>query len=224
MVISLLGHVLVFFFFGLWLHFHMTLSQEKKVQNLEVRLAPSLPPKTKVIPSKKLLTALAPKIAQASTKTAPVVEQASATKDEVVGVALPGAVVTPWAAQNRANNSLFHARISQQNAARAYQQQTMDAQARQQSQQQAQIIISQLQQLLTKRLEVQPAVTGKCMLAEADGELNNHLVCDSSALYEILHQDEKTLVEMLIALRRMGRMLNGFSAEIRAGKLEIILI
>ncbi len=85
-------------------------------------------------------------------------------------------------------------------------------------------MILQLQQLLAKRLDVHPVEMGKCMLAESGGGVNHKMVCDSPALYEVLSKDEKIVVEMLMALREMGRMLKGFSAGIRAEKLEIQLI
>lgn len=119
---------------------------------------------------------------------------------------------------------LFHARPSRQDITPTYYQQTIESQFRQRSEQQAQIMILQLQQLLAKRLDVHPVEMGKCMLAESGGGVNHKMVCDSPALYEVLSKDEKIVVEMLMALREMGRMLKGFSAGIRAEKLEIQLI
>lgn len=67
-----------------------------------------------------------------------------------------------------------------------YYQQAMEAQARQQVEQQAQFMIQKLQQLLYK--------------------------------------DEKYMIEMLLASRNRGKMLNGFAVEQRAEGLGIVLI
>lgn len=235
MVISVLLHLLVFFCFGLLLQLHATKPKERSAANLEVRLIQSLPPNMPAKPGKKLLVTSAPaqlKVTQPAVQNPPdsaqpsarVAEQTPAPAAEVAGVAFPGAVATPWPSQLRADNSVFRARSAQQDAARAYHQQAMEAQVRQQSEQRAQLMIQQLQQLLANRLDVQPAVTGKCMLAEKDGVVSNRLVCDSPALHQLLYKDEKNVTGMLIALRGIGRMLNGFSAEIHADRFGIILV
>lgn len=227
MVVSVLLHLLVFYCFGLSLQPHATKPKERPVANLEVRLIQSLPPNMPAKPGKKLPVTSAPaqfKVAQPVVQNPPDSVQPPAPAAEVAGVAFPGAVATPWPSQARADNSVFRTRSAQQDAARTYHQQAMEAQARQQSEQRAQLMIPQLQQLLASRLDVQPAVTGKCMLAEKDGVVNNRLVCDSPALHQLLHKDEKNVAGMLIALRGMGKMLNGFSAEIHADRLGIILV
>lgn len=236
MVISLLAHALVFIFLGLVLRFDTTLAKQRVVGRLEVRLSQSLLPKAQAAPDNKLLVTTAPapnKISQARIKNPPdsvpepstqAVEQAPAPKGDVGGVAFPSAVATPWAGQIRSNNPLFQSRPPQQDAARIYQQQAVEAQARLQSVQRAQVVILQLQQLLARRLDVQPVVTGKCMLAEPGADTNDLLVCDSPALYEVINKDEKTVAAMLSALREMGSLLSGFSAEIHADLLGIILV
>lgn len=235
MVISVLLHLLVFFCFGLLLELHATKPKEMSVGNLEVRLIQSLPQNMPAKPGKKLLVTSAPaqfKVAQPAVPNPPdsvqpsaqVAEQTPAPAAEVAGVTFPGTVATPWPGQNRANNSIFHSRSLQPDAARIAYQQVMEAQARRLSEQQAQLMIQQLHQLLAKRLDVQPVVTGKCALAGTDGVAASQLVCDSPALHDALIKDEKVVTEMLAALRGMGKMLNGFSAEMRAGKPEIILI
>lgn len=229
MAFSLLMHLFVFYSISLLLLFHVQKSQVAKIEILEVRLAQ---PES----SQELLNSRAYaqfKVAQAPIKNplnniarppAPIVEQAPPVTGDVAGIAFPGAVATPFSGQIRSNNSLFQALSARQDAARTYYQQAMEAQARQQSEQQAQLMMQQLQQLLARLLDVDPVVTGRCVLAESLDAVNNILKCDSSALYGELLKDEETVAEMLLALRGMGRMFNGFSAEIHAGKLSITLI
>lgn len=235
MAFSLLTHMLVLFSFGLLLQFHATIP-ERKVENLEVRLSQLLPPKVQPKPAKQLLATPAPaqfKVAQVPVQKtpdniakppAPIVEQAPPATGEVEGVAFPSAVATPFPGQIRSSNPFLSARTSQQDAQRTYYQQAMEAQARQRSEMQAQLMIQQLQQMLTKTLDVEPPVKGKCMLVESDGGISNRLKCDSSALYEVLYKEQKDVAGILNALRGMGRVFNGFTAEIRKDKPAITLI
>jgi hypothetical protein len=110
------------------------------------------------------------------------------------------------------------ATTSAPDAERTYSQPGIEPQARQHSEIQVQLMIQQLQQMLTKRLNVIPLVSGKCVLVESNEGANNKLRCDSSALHEVLYKDQQKVAEMLITLRDMGRMLNGFSVEIRNEK------
>lgn len=235
MAISLLVHLFVFFCFSLLLHRHTALPKETIVGNLNVRLAQQSskiePPK----PGKKLLSTRTPaqyKTVQATIQDPPVsvpqptaqaAEKSPPSADGVTGVAFPGAVATPWSGPIGASNSIFHASSLQPDAARIAYQQAMEAQARQQSEQHAQHIMVQLHQLLSKLLDAQPAATGACALAGTDVVVAKQFVCDSPALHEALSKDEKTIAGMLVALRKMGKMLNGFSVEMRTEKPEIML-
>lgn len=235
MAISLMAHVLVFFFFGLLLRLDTFIAKHKMAGNLEVRLSLTPPTQSQPLPGNKLLASPAParlKIAQPNIKSPPdmvpqpstqSVEQAP-SQGKIGGVAFPGAVASPLPAKISSNNPFFQSRSPRQDTARTYHQQSMEAQATEQSAQRAQAMIQQLQQLLSRRLDVQPAVTGKCMLAEPVPDTNGLLVCDSPALYEAINKDEKIVAAMLAALREMGSLLSGFSAEIRAGQLSIILV
>jgi hypothetical protein len=100
----------------------------------------------------------------------------------------------------------------------------MEAQARQRTEYQAQHILQQLQQLLAKELDVSPAVSGTCKLSEPGKSTNIHLACNSPALYAVIARNEMNIVGMLVALRGMGKMINGFSAEHHSDKLNIILL
>ncbi|MDH4233563.1 MAG: hypothetical protein OEV15_00300 [Gallionella sp.] len=236
MTLSLLAHALVFFAFDLLLRLDTTIAKQRIAGSLEVRLSQAFPPKAETESGNKLLTSSAPapiKIARPKVKKTPVrapkpaaqiVEQSLALESEVGGIAFPSAVATPLPGQPRMGNPFFQLRSAQQNAAQTYQQQAMEAQARMQSAQHAQIVIVQLQQLLAKQLDVQPAVAGKCMLAETGSDTSDLLVCDSPALYEVINKDEKTVAAMLSALREMGSLLRGFSAEIHADRLGITLV
>lgn len=235
MAISLLGHALVFFSLGLLLRLDTTIAKHKMAGNLMVRLSQTPPSKSQPMPGNKLLASTAParlKIAQPNIKSTPdkvpqpttrPVEQAS-SQDKIGGVAFPGAVAAPLPAKIRSNNPFFQSRSPRQDTALTYQQQAVEAQARQQSAQRAQVVIMQLHQLLSSRLDVQPVVTGKCMLAEPVAPGKDLLVCDSQALYEVINKDVKNVAAMLIALREMGSLLSGFSAGIHAGRLGIILV
>ena len=91
------------------------------------------------------------------------------------------------------------------------------------SERQAQLMIMQLHQLLFRKLNIQQPEPGTCILVETTGD-KNQLKCDSPALDEILYKDKKTIADILITLREMGRMFTGFSAETHTGKISINLI
>ena len=95
---------------------------------------------------------------------------------------------------------------------------------RQQSSRQTQLLALQLKQLLAKVLDVQPVATGKCLLVISDAVASGRMKCDSSALYEVISNNQKDMVKMLTELRDMGRPFNGFSSEVRKDKLIVNLI
>lgn len=236
MSISLLTHLLVLFSVSVLLRLHAPVPQITTVKVLEVRLSPQTPAKTHSVPNQTLLTNKAPtqfKVPQSNNKeltkripqlAPPIAENPSAKSDEVGGIAFPGAITTPFQGERRSINSLFHPPPSQQNAAQNYYQQAMEAQARQRAEYQARLIMQQLHQLLLKELDVEPAVSGKCKLIEPTENNNTQLMCDSPALYEVISKNEMNVVGMLVALRQMGNMINGFSAEHPSEKLSITLI
>ncbi len=203
---------------------------------LQVRLTQPRPPIAQTTPRKKLLTTPINdsfKVAEAPVQKppvaapmppAPVVEPEPPSAEQITGIALPGSIPTPFPVQGRANNSLFHPRSAQQDAARAYYQQVQEARERQRTEFQAQIMMQNLHQMLVKILDVQPLVSGKCELVESDNVQSHRLKCDSSALYESISNDQKNVVDLLTALRGMGRNFNGFSAGEEAGKPRISLI
>lgn len=203
---------------------------------LQVRLALPAPIQAHPESSKALLTSKAPaqfKVAQPHPKTlpkeshsisSPVIAQAPPAAKEVAGIALPGAITTPWQGQARLNISPFQAHQPQQDLAQMQYQQAMEAQARQQAASQAQIIILQLQQTLVKQLDVQPRVSGNCKLEENPGGVNNRLKCDSGALYEVISGEQNNITAMLMTLRGLGQTFSGFSAEIDADKPSVKLI
>ena len=232
---SLLMHLLVFISLNVYLQFHPTLLKESKIDRLEVRLAHSLPPKPQPMPEKKLLATPAPaafKVAQASIQNppvivpsppAPVVENIPAEQSAAVtGIAFPGAVATPFPGQGRSNNSIFHISTAQQDAERTYYQQAMEAQARQRSEFQAQLIIQQLHQMLEKLIGSNP-ITGKCVLIEITGRANYRFNCDNGTLFEVISNNQKDIATLLIALRETGRIFNGFAVENPKGKAIITL-
>lgn len=233
--ISLLAHVLVFFFFGLLPRLDTSIAKQKIAGTLDVRLSLTPPSKSRPLPGNKLLASPAParpKIAQTNIKSPPdiapqpstqPVEQAP-SQGKTGGIAFPGAVATPFPAKTSSSNPFFQSRPPRQDIARTYHQQSMEAQASEQSAQRTHAVIQQMLQLLYRRLGVQPAVSGKCMLAGQGPDTNGRLVCDSAALHEVINEDEKAVAAMLAALREMGSLLSGFSAEIRAGQLTIIFV
>lgn len=215
MAISVLVHWCAFFALVLLLQFHVELPREMK--NLEVSLVPLPLTKAPAKPGKKRLAIpVSP-----SDKIVPnqiVADAAIELAPAVAGVAFPKVVATPWPGQT--SNSRFGARSSGQAMARPDYQQVLQAQR---AEQQAQFTMLQLQQLLDKRLDVHPVEAGRCLLAASDGSASPKMICDSPALYAVLGKEEKAVAEMLLALRGVGRMLNGFTVELRAGELAITL-
>lgn len=231
---SLLIHVFAFFSLSFFLQFHLLIPVKNKTGKLEVRLAQTRPSKVQHRSTHKLLSTAKPspfKVKQAPIQNPPViappepvVEHAPQTIEGVAGIAFPGSIATPFPGQGRSNNSLFQPRIAQQNAAQTYLQQAMEAQARQRSEQQAQLLLQQLHQMLTKLLDAQAAVSGKCVLAESGESQKNILKCDSTALHEALNRDQQNVAWMLITLRGMGSNINGFSVERSPDKSGILFI
>jgi len=80
----------------------------------------------------------------------------------------------------------------------------MEAQTRQRTEQQAQLVMRQLQQTLTQLLDVEPVLTGKCVLAETDTGLKNSLQCDSAALQKLVHNDQHSVAGILLMLSGWG--------------------
>lgn len=80
------------------------------------------------------------------------------------------------------------------------------------------------QQVLAKLLDVDPVVTGSCILIEAANGINHRLKCNSSALYEVLYKNQQNIAEMLIDLRQTNQAANGFSAELVNQKLTVQII
>jgi hypothetical protein len=233
--LSLLSHLLIFFSINIYLQFHPTIPKEKKVEQLEVRFAQPVPPKPQPAPEKKLLTTTTPapfKVAQvpveklpviAPTPLAPVVEQVPPATEVITGVALPGAIPTPFPGQSRAINPFTNPRSAQQDAAQTYYQQAMEVQARERNEYQARVIEMQLQQTLAKVLDVDPLVSGKCVLAEPSNGESDSFKCSSGALYETISNNQRNIAGMLNALRGLGHSYNGFSAEKAGQKVNISL-
>jgi len=227
MALSLLTPLLVFFSINFFLLFHPS-TPKKDTGKLEVRLAQPLPQKALPRQHIKLLTTPAPapfKVAQSPVQHPPVIapplptpvtEPAPPAAEKVTGITFPGSIASPFPGQARTSNPFsMQARGAQQEAARAYYQQAMEAQARQRAEFQAQLMLQQLQQLLAKLLDAEPAVSGRCVLAESGDNVNHGLKCDSSALYEVLYKEKRNIAGMLIALREMGRATTGFTVQAR---------
>lgn len=220
--LSVLLHLLAGFFIGLLLQAKAITPAKPKSDILEVSFAQPARPHTRT--AKPVLTATRPapfKVDQENIQktpqpliTVPVVAQPAPATETVQGVAFPGAIASPFPGQARNSNPFsIQARGAQQEAARAYYQQAMEAQARQRAEFQAQLMLQQLQQLLANLLDAEPAVSGRCVLAESGDNANYGLKCDSSALYEVLYKEKRNIAGMLIALRGMGRAISGFTIE-----------
>ena len=89
--------------------------------------------------------------------------------------------------------------------------------------QKGKLLRQQLQQLLTELLNVDPIVTGSCILVEAENGVNHRLKCNSSAMYEVLYKHQQNIAESLIELRDMNIIVNGFSAELVKQKMHITI-
>lgn len=223
----MLLHLFAFFSLTLLLQQHIKAPVSQRVDTLEVRFSQQLPPKI----NQHLLTRDTPapfKATQAEAKKIPDTPKppppVNATPAPATyGVAMSGAITLPWQMPPHPNNSIPHPAASQQNAERMYYQQAMEAQARQRSEYQSQIMMQQLQQLLAKRLEEHPLVTGKCVLDETSSSASNKLLCDSSALYEVFYKDQQSMSGMIITLRQLGRRINGFTVVNHNNEPVIIL-
>ena len=210
---------------------HLKPTIARRVDVLEVRFSPP-PPKPLPKLDKHLLTREINtqfKVTQVTVQHAPEIAPPPSlpitepTATTTQGIAMTGAITMPWQLPGRSNNSPFHPPSAQQNAEQNYYQQAMQAQARQRNEDQSRQRIQQLQQLLTNILDVKPAVSGKCSLDNAAAGAQLQLKCNSPALYEVISKNQMDLVGMLVALRSMGRLINGFSVEPQAEKLHIFL-
>lgn len=152
------------------------------------------------------------------TATIPVAAEpapASTPPGEAAGVSIPGAVASPWGGPVRPANQLRR---------QDYYRQMMESKARQQFEQQTQLLIGQLHRLLGERIRAQGGdVEGKCELAGLADSRDKRLVCEPSSLEALLKSDEKGVVEMLLVLRARGKMFDGFSAAFRDEQLNLKL-
>ena len=139
------------------------------------------------------------------------------------GIALPGAIAMPWQLPGRSSNSAFRPPSPQQNAERIYHQQAMEAQARQRNEYQSRLIMQQLQQVLTRTLDVKPSVEGSCNISNVAAGLNPQLECDSPALFVAVANIQTDIIGMTLALRDMGTNVTGFTVEIQENSLRILI-
>lgn len=235
LVISMLFHLFVFVSVSMYLKANPNIPKEKKFQQLEVRFSRPAPPREQAFTEKKVLTVTTPspiKVEQPPIKITPtspplpssLAATASAANEEIKGIEIPSSVPTPFQGLGRSQSSFLAPRSAQQDQARAHYQQLMEEQARQRNEFQAQSMTLHLQQLLAKTLDVQPLVKGRCKMVLPDNSENLRLQCDSSALYETISINEKSVLGLLIELRRLGRNYSGFSAEIQSGKPTVNLL
>ena len=230
--ISVLLHLFVFFSLSYLLRLHINTPAIAPVDVLEVRFSPLQQNVAQPKVEKRVLTRdVNPqfKITQPDAKKIvehvpqPPVPVTEAVTPPTQGIALPGAIAMPWQLPGRSNNSAFHPPPSQQNAERTYYQQAMEAQARQRNEYQARLIMQQLQQLLARVLDVKPAVEGTCNIGEVTAGTNPQLECDSPALYEVIAKTQMDVIGMMLVLRGIGTNITGFTAEVQANSLRILL-
>lgn len=213
--VSLLLHLLAFYLLAYLLTSSTTRHVEKNIAMLVVNLLQtspqSLPPKPESsAENKKLLTTPASasfSIAQSHRKPAqPVTE-------EISGIAFPAAVATPFQGQSQAHNPFAPVQTMQADPASAYQQQSKEIQARQQNEQQAQLIIQQLHQHLTEILQASPTVSGICQVTERADAKKTRLSCTPSTLHALFRNDQSAITSRFLALRKLGFEYSGFSVE-----------
>ena len=232
--ISLLLHLLVFFLISLLLQLKTHPPKQAKSNILEVKFTQATPVQSRPNPSKQVLTAskLAPlKVAQKNSEKPAkslvndqIMIQPDAADEPVEGIAFPRAIATPFSGQTRTKNPFSPpTRGGQQHAAQAYNKQREESQARQRTEQHAQLLVMQLNQILSKRLQSNPDATGQCTLIDS-ATTSTKLTCNSPALYQALSQDETTVVGILSVLSHMGQISYGFSATRRNENLSITLI
>ena len=230
--ISVLLHLFVFFSLSYLLQLHIKTPANTPVDILEVRFSPLQKIVAQPKIEKRVLTRdVNPqfKITQPDAKKIvehvqqPPVPVTEAATPPTQGIALPGAIAMPWQLPSRSSNSAFPPTSPQQNAERNYYQQAMEAQARQRNEYQARLIMQQLQQLLARVLDVKPAVEGTCNIGDIAAGTNPQLECDPPALYEVIAKTQMDVIGMMLVLRGMGKMINGFSAEYQKERLQILL-
>lgn len=232
LAISLLLHLLAFLFIHYYIT-HYNKSVAPKSVPLVVQLQHLEPPGAHSSNTKKLITVSVPSplkispIQQPATISAdppkPVISKITSTHPEkITGIAMPGKVATPFSGFQAEGNTFFQTRHSQQEIARTYYQQSIEAQARLKNEQQAHILVMQLQQMLRMRLEANPSVTGTCILVDTASNVA-HLKCDSASLYEQIRKEERSVIGILNLLRNMGKNYKGFTAERPEGSLLISL-
>jgi hypothetical protein len=220
--LSMLLHLLVLFIFQLYLHSQKPLNQPAAMP-LSVRLMNL--PHTQVIPVKKLLAQnkhATFKVPQTAAPTMPGDTQQQS--ESIGGIALPGAVASPFSGLKAEGNAFFAERHAQQDAMRAYREQALQMQAQQQAAQQSQLLTLRLQQLLASKLEAGALPPGICTLVEPATNGNHGLACNNNALYTAVANEQREIASLLMALRDQGSVYKGFSAERIADKLSIRLI
>ncbi len=231
--ISLILHLLVFFFFSLMLQLNTRATKKPTPDILEVSFAHQGSPRASNNQGSKIIAGTKAdnfKIIQPQSaknrehiSAQQNITKPSSASNEVAGIELPGAIASPFSGQAPINNPFsVQAHTPQQQTMRNYMQQSNDAQVRARIEQQAQILMMQMQQMIKSRLVTNPAVTGKCKLIEAE---MTHLNCDPANLHELIRQEERSLVGILNQLRNMGKTYNGFSIGLlpQSGSLNITL-
>ena len=225
-------HLFVIFIFSYLLQLHIKVPATAPVDVLQVRFSPLQQTVARPKVEKRALTRdVNPqfKITPPDTKKladnipqppAPVTE---APAPPMQGIALPGAIAKPWQLPGRSSNSAFRPPSTQQNAERIYHQQAMEAQARQRNEYQTRLIMQQLQQVLTRTLDVKPAVEGICNIAVVAAGTSPQLECDSPALFDAIAKVQINIIGMTLALRDMGTYFTGFTASIHENSLRILL-
>jgi len=220
--LSMLLHLLVFFTLQIYMHSQKPVTQAAAI-SLNVRLMNL--PHTHAAPVKKLLTINTPapvKVQQAVDPKIPNNIQPQA--GNISGIALPGAVASPFSGLKAESNAFFAERHAQQDAMRAYREHVMQMQAQQQAAQQSQFLTMRLQQLLAAKLEAGALPPGICTLLEPTTNNNHGLACNNNALYAAVANEQREIASLLMALRDQGSVYKGFSAERIADKLSVRLI
>lgn len=206
------------------MQYYMHKKSDKPVASigfLNVQLVSAPSPLPQALPPKKLLTTPAPspiKVTETpiptSTPTTP--DQPITQSDAIEGIAIPSFVAGPFSGSQMASSTFFN---SQQQIARNYQQAIISSQTHNQTEQEAQFLISQLHKTLEDIIHVGKPIPGKC-----EFEISNQkFVCDTPELFEKIKLHQQTIQSLIIRLNNLGKSFDGFYVIENVNKIEIIL-
>lgn len=219
----MLLHVLVLFSLHAYLHPVKKVAHSANI--LSVRLINAPPAAQRPPHQKKVLSIKTPSPIQIATKTSPTpvpqpaIAAPPAPPSAVIGgIAMPGAIASPFSGFKPEANALYQQRNAQQHAMRAYQEHVMAMQGRQQAEREVQFLTRQLQQML-EAIFNSTTVSGNC-------QFNTEtliLKCSASELDNEMLNHAKPISDLFERLLKLGKKFNGFNVIKNNDKSNIII-